>query len=233
MVDDPVGRGLAGGEQHGQRGWSGWLRGWINTGSTRAGGGSPHLRPGPHRYRNTRWGHRAEARKTSQAKQSRAAEIAARIVAAHGNTLTIEDCRISTWAKLWGKRTALFNPGMLVSALETECAATGGQLYRAATRSTALSQHCLCGQRAAKTLDQRTHHCKHCGLHSDRDVVSATLAACVDLTDPADPRTARVDHELAHGLHPSKSGVAQSIGTSHQHHRVPDRPGPAAVIAVR
>jgi len=136
----------------------------------------------------------------SQAKHARAADIAGRIVAAHGNTLTIEDCRISTWAKLWGKRIALFSPGMLVSALETECAATGGQLYRAATRSTALSQHCLCGQRVAKTLDQRTHDCKHCGLHSDRDVVSAALAACMDLTDPEDPRTARVDYELAHAL---------------------------------
>jgi hypothetical protein len=30
------------------------------------------------------------------------------------------------------------------------------------------------------------------------------------------------------GLHPSKSGVVQSTGTSHQHHPVPNRPGPAA-----
>jgi len=121
-------------------------------------------------------------------------------VAAHGNTITIEDCQISTSAKLWGKRIALFSPGMLVSALEHEGAATGGQLYRAGTRSTALSQHCLCGGRVTKTLDQRTHDCPHCGLHGDRDVVSATLAACVDLIDPADPRTARVDYKLAHAL---------------------------------
>jgi hypothetical protein len=66
--------------------------------------------------------------------------------------------------------------------------------------STAMSQHCLCGHRVAKTLDQRTHDCEHCGLHGDRDVVSATLAACVDLTDPQDPRTAWVDYELAHVL---------------------------------
>ena len=152
------------------------------------------------RYRKTRWDHRAEARKTSQAKHARAADIAARIVASHGNTITVEDCRISTWAKLWGKRIALFSPGMLVSALESECAATGGRLYRAGTRSTALSQHCLCGHRVAKRLDQRTHDCRHCGLRGDRDVVSAMLAACVDLTDTQDPRTARVDYELAHVL---------------------------------
>lgn len=99
------------------------------------------------RYRALRSEHRSDCRKTSQAKHSRAADTAARIVESHGNTITIEDCRISTWAKPWGKRIALFSPGMLVSALESECAATGGRLYRAGTRSTALSQHCLCGHR--------------------------------------------------------------------------------------
>jgi hypothetical protein len=151
-------------------------------------------------YQRTRTDHAAQSRRTSQAKLARARDIAARIVAIHGNTLTVEDCRISTWARLWGTRIALFSPGMLISALQDECAATGGQLYRAGTRSTAMSQHCLCGQRVAKTLDQRTHHCGHCGLRGDRDTVSAMLAACVDLTDPQDPRTARVDYTLAHAL---------------------------------
>ncbi len=27
----------------------------------------------------------------------------------NGNTVTVEDCRISTWARLWGKRIALFS----------------------------------------------------------------------------------------------------------------------------
>ena len=49
-------------------------------------------------------------------------EVAARIVAAHGNTITVEDTNISTWARLWGKRIALFSPGMLVAALKRECA---------------------------------------------------------------------------------------------------------------
>jgi hypothetical protein len=168
-------------------------------------------------YRRTRWSHRTDARKTSQAKHSRAAEVAARIVAAHGNTLTIEDCRISTWAKLWGKRIALFSPGMLISALESECAATGGQLYRAATTSTALSQHCLCGHRVKKTLAQRTHQCTRCGLTGDRDVVSAMLAACVDLTDPTNPRTARVDYELAHALQAWVAPQQEWGGSVNQH----------------
>jgi hypothetical protein len=89
---------------------------------------------------------------------------------------------------------------MLVDALAHECEATGGQMSRAGTRSTALSQHCICGARVPKTLAQRTHHCPHCGLHADRDIVSAALAACVELADPDDPRTARVDYRLAHAL---------------------------------
>ncbi len=68
------------------------------------------------------------------------------------------------------------------------------------THSTALSQHCLCGQRVPKRLSQRTHDCPHCGLHADRDVTSAMLAACVDVADPDDPSTARVDYRLAHAL---------------------------------
>jgi hypothetical protein len=176
------------------------------------------------RYRKTLSDHRDDARKISRAKQSRATEIAARIVASHGNTLTVEDCRISTWARLWGKRIALFSPAMLVSALASECAATGGQLYRAGTRSTAMSQHCLCGQRVAKTLDQRTHNCGHCGLRGDRDVVSAMLAACVDLTDPQDPRTARVDYTLAHAIR-AWLAPQQEWGGSVNRHQPPAPPG--------
>jgi hypothetical protein len=96
-------------------------------------------------YRRIRSDHTAQARAASQAKRARAHDIAARIVANHGTTITVEDCRISAWTKLWGKRIQLFSPGMLVTALATECAATGGRLHRAGTRSTALSQHCLCG----------------------------------------------------------------------------------------
>jgi hypothetical protein len=108
------------------------------------------------RYRRTRTDHATEARSASAAKQARARDIAARIVATHGNIITIEDTNISTWARLWGKRIALFSPGMLVDALKQECAATGGTLARAGTRATAMSQHCLCGQRVPKTLAQ-TH----------------------------------------------------------------------------
>ena len=168
-------------------------------------------------YQRIRCDHGAQSRSVSQAKHARAAEVAARIVADHGATITVEHCRISTWARLWGKRIALFSPGMLVAALAAECAAAGGQLYRAGTRSTALSQHCLCGTRVPKTLAQRTHHCPACGLIADRDITSAILAACVELADPDDPRTARVDYRLAHALRAWLASQQEWEGSVNRH----------------
>ncbi|MDT5124803.1 MAG: putative transposase [Mycobacterium sp.] len=169
-------------------------------------------------YRRTRTDHATNARAVSQAKRARARDIAARIVHTHGNTITVEDCTISTWARLWGKRIAVFSPGMLVDALKQECGATGGVLSRAATRSTAMSQHCLCGQRVPKTLAQRTHHCPHCGLRADRDIVSAALAACVQFADRDDPRTARVDYRLAHALRAGLASQQEWEGSVNRHH---------------
>jgi hypothetical protein len=179
-------------------------------------------------YRRTRVDHVAAARSASQAKRARADEVAARIVARHGNTITVEDCSISNWARLWGKRIALFSPGILLAALHRECEATGGTLSRASTRSTALSQHCLCGARMAKTLAQRIHDCPQCGLQGDRDIVSAALAACVTLTDPDDPRTARIDYGLAHALRAWLASQQEWEGSVNRHQPpAPDGAGSA------
>ena len=172
-------------------------------------------------YRRIRTDHATEARSASRAKLARAREVAARIVAIHGNTITVEDCSICTWARRWGKRIALFSPGMLVAALKRECEAAGGVLSRAGTRSTALSQHCLCGARVPKTLAQRTHDCPRCGLCGDRDIVSAILAACVTLADPDDPRTARVDYRLAHALRAWLASQQEWEGSVNRHQPPP------------
>ncbi|OBA82374.1 transposase [Mycobacterium sp. 1164966.3] len=175
-------------------------------------------------YQRTRADHAAATRRASQAKQARATAVAGRIVAAHGHTLTVEYTNISTWARLWGKRIALFSPGILVAALSRECRATGGALPRAGTGSTALSQHCLCGARVPKTLAVRTHDCPHCGLRGDRDLVSAALAACVRFADPDDPRTARVDYQLAHTLRQGWEASQQEWEGSVNRHQPPPSP---------
>jgi len=81
-------------------------------------------------YHHTRVNQAAATRSARQAKRARAHQVAARIVHTNGNIITVEDCTISTWARLWGKRIALFSPGMLVAALARECAATGGAAAR-------------------------------------------------------------------------------------------------------
>ncbi len=124
-----------------------------------------------------------------------------------------------TWSRLWGRGIALFSPGMLLTALDAEAKACGGQMLRAGTRQTALSQHCLCGTRAPKTLSERVHSCHACGLIWDRDLTSAALAACVTFADPDDPNTARVDQRLADAmsrrLAAQQEGQVWSTGTSH------------------
>ncbi|WP_234381807.1 transposase [Streptomyces dysideae] len=126
-------------------------------------------------------------------RRRRARLVAREIAAAHGPVLVVEDCDIRTWYRLWGKRLSQTTPGMLISALKVECEAAGGRLVRASTWSTALSQHCLCGERVKKTLRDREHRCIACGLAGKRDLVSAAPAAFVRFTNVDDPKTAYLD----------------------------------------
>ncbi|MFI6361097.1 transposase, partial [Streptomyces sp. NPDC050743] len=136
----------------------------------------------------------AEAAATAAAaKDHRARRIAADIVADHGANLTVEDCDIRTWYRLWGKALQATTPGRLIAAIGRECEKTGGRMLRASTFTTKLSQTCFCGETVTKTLADRIHHCTACGLVGDRDKVSAALAAHVHLTDPDDPSTAGLD----------------------------------------
>jgi hypothetical protein len=95
------------------------------------------------------------------------------------------------------------------------------RFYRAGTHATAMSQHCLCGTRVVKTLKQRTHDCPHCGLRGVRDIISAALAACVELANPDDPRTARVDYRLAHALRDGLASQQEWEGSVNRHQPPP------------
>ncbi|WP_203810160.1 hypothetical protein [Actinoplanes couchii] len=150
-------------------------------------------------YRRRRAEHAAAGRSGTQAKQARAQHIARTVVTEHGPNLVVEHTNIRAWAKLWGRGIALFSPGMLIAALKLECAVAAGQLLRAGTTQTALSQQCPCGVRAKKPLGQRTHRCG-CGIVGDRDVVAAAMGACVQLADPDQPGTARINETLRAAL---------------------------------
>ncbi|WP_409468765.1 zinc ribbon domain-containing protein [Streptomyces sp. HC307] len=145
----------------------------------------------------------------------RARQIAREIIAVHGPHLTVEDCDIRTWYRLWGKRLSRTTPGMLISALDRECRAAGGRLVRASTWSTALSQHCLCGERVNKSLRDREHKCIACGLVGKRDLVSAALAAFVRLDDPDAPKTAHLDSSMSrHAQIIFKEGLEEALSES-------------------
>jgi hypothetical protein len=72
--------------------------------------------------------------------------------------------------------------------------------------------------------------CPHCGLHADRDIVSAALAACVELGDPDDPRTARVDYRLAHALRAGLASQQEREGSVNRH-QPPVSPDPGSARA--
>ncbi|MBW5483389.1 transposase [Streptomyces bambusae] len=148
-------------------------------------------------YRDQRARQAEAGASMAEHRRHRARLVAREIIAAHGPVLVVEDCDIRAWYRLWGKRLSQTTPGMLISALTVECESAGGRLVRASTWSTALSQHCLCGERVKKTLRDREHKCIACGLVGRRDLVSAALAAFVRFTDVDDPKTAYLDTALS------------------------------------
>jgi hypothetical protein len=185
-------------------------------------------------YHRTRVDHATEVRTISQAKHARARDVAARIVHRHGNSITVEDCSISTWARLWGKRIALFSPGMLVAALAGEAPPpVAGCIGRALDPPRLASTACVASGcprpwPSAPTTAQRAG-----------STVTATLfprpwraASTSPIPTIRAPRasTMNLPTPCGRGWPPSKSGRAQSTGTSHQHHPMLDRPGPAATI---
>src|SRR5690606_11705049 len=123
-----------------------------------------------------------------------------------GTTLVVEDASIAAWSRHWGRSLAQLSPGMLVAAIAREAAAVAalagvrGGVERASTASTALSQRCLCGAKAKKSLADRVHACPACGLRGDRDAVAAAMGACVVVGERGTPASAYVDEELARGL---------------------------------
>jgi len=144
-------------------------------------------------YRRQRARQAEAAASAAEYRRHRARAVARQIIAAHGPVLVVEDCDLRAWYRLWGKRLSQTTPGMLITALDRECTAAGGRLVRASTWSTALSQHCMCGERVKKTLRDREHKCLACGLVGKRDLVSAALAAFVRFADVDDPETAYLD----------------------------------------
>ncbi|HEX3475039.1 MAG TPA: hypothetical protein VHT91_08360 [Kofleriaceae bacterium] len=154
-------------------------------------------------YQRGRAAQAADAAAAAQARRDRARQVAADLVATHGYQLIVEDASISAWSRSWGRAVAAFSPGLLMAAIDREARAVAtvaggsGGVRRAATHTTALSQHCPCGTRVTKHLADRVHRCPACQLRGDRDAVAAVLASFVVFAQPDQVRSAHVDYAAA------------------------------------
>jgi hypothetical protein len=136
-------------------------------------------------------------RARSLTKQIKAHDIAVQLSAIHGTNWIIEDCNLSTWARLWGKSLHAFAPGMITAELAALATRLGGTFTKVSTTQTALSSHCLCGHAKKKGLSERVHSCDHCGFTGDRDLVSAGLGTCVVLSEVPAAASVWVDYTRA------------------------------------
>jgi putative transposase len=71
-------------------------------------------------------------------------------------------------------------PGKFVEILRRKAASAGDvEIIEFPTRSTRLSQTCICGNIHKKPLSQRWHSCDY-SVSTQRDLLSAFLASCVE-----------------------------------------------------
>jgi len=96
-----------------------------------------------------------------------------------GNQVNLEKLSYRTFQKMFGKSVGMRAPGMFVSMLRRKAVTAGVSVTEFPTRTTKLSQVCLCGQVKKKSLSDRWHVCD-CGVVAQRDLFSAFLAACVE-----------------------------------------------------
>lgn len=105
-------------------------------------------------------------------------ELANRILAI-GHVVKTEKISYRSFQKNFGRSVQVRAPGMFVSLLARKAESAGGRVETFPTRTTKLSQVCLCGCVEKKPLSRRIHHC-HCGVGPvQRDLFSGFLARFV------------------------------------------------------
>ena len=93
-----------------------------------------------------------------------------------GNIINTEKLSYKNWQKLFGKSINFRAPGLFLEKLRHKAASAGGKVIEFNPRNTALSQMCHCGNKQKKSLSERWHNCKVCGVKAQRDLYSAFLA---------------------------------------------------------
>jgi transposase len=147
----------------------------------------------PDRWERSKGGRGWVTSKRQQANEKRLAEVYRR-QAAHrkslhgrmanqilgmGDQVRMEKLSYRAFQKGYGRSTQLRAPGKFVEMLRRKAESAGGVVHEFPTRTTRLSQACLCGAVEKKPLSQRWHRCS-CGVVMQRDLFSAFLALCVE-----------------------------------------------------
>src|SRR5258708_337372 len=108
-----------------------------------------------------------------------------------GNIIKTEKLSYRAFQKMYGRSVGFRAPGLFVAHLRRKAANAGAEVYEFNTRTTRLSQTCLCGATEKKPLSLRWHVCE-CGVGPiQRDLFSAWLA-CFVTDDRLDAGQAQV-----------------------------------------
>lgn len=97
----------------------------------------------------------------------------------NGNQIKAESVSVKGWQKRYGKAISDKSPGFFQSELKRKAESAGGSFTKFSTRTTALSQTHLTGERIKKSLSERVHY-DQTGVVMQRDLFSAFLARYVD-----------------------------------------------------
>jgi putative transposase len=144
---------------------------------------------GRHRTGRCAWQRSRRATQTSSRIQELHRRLAAHRRSLHGNlanrvlgqgtTIRTEKLSYKGLQRRFGRSVGRRAPGAFIAMLSRKAASAGGQVTLIDTRTTRLSQACICGTIARKTLSQRTHRCA-CGVVADRDLFAGYLVRHVD-----------------------------------------------------
>jgi len=113
-------------------------------------------------------------RKLAATRKKQHGELSNKILSL-GKHVKTENLSYKAFQKNFGRSVTVRAPGMFISQLSRKAANAGGNVEQINTRTTKLSQTCICGTIEKKPLKQRHHACA-CGVEVQRDLFSGFLA---------------------------------------------------------
>jgi putative transposase len=140
--------------------------------------GACHWRVRSNRAHLTQAQIRELQRRVAEHRRSLHGNLANRVLG-QGRIIHTERLSYRALQRCFGRSVGRRAPGMFIATLSRKAASAGGTVALVDTRTTRLSQECVCGAVAKKPLSQRSHRCA-CGVEADRDVFAAFLVRHVD-----------------------------------------------------